>query len=168
MDSTMQEDVAETSVKIRWRSSKFGGKAFAGPSATTEALTASRRRGNQAVSAQHFLTEVSIHGEIGREDGQVVALLMNHAIRATGIALKETDYSRAPKPGEYIHLSSQDSQLPPGRIRVLLESSDEIRRLYNALNGQTIQVGDSRVGIEVANDLIAGQSVPGGSMRSWA
>jgi len=50
---------------------------------------------------------------------------------------------------------------------VLLSAADEVRRLYNALPGQTLQVGSDRVGIVVGNDLIDGQQVPGNELRSW-
>jgi hypothetical protein len=94
--------------------------------------------------------------------------LMQHAIGATGLQLQETDYQRAPKMGEYIHLATQSDSAPPGRVRVLLASAEDVRRLYNALHGQTVQVGADRVGVVVDNDLVTGQGVPGNGLRSWA
>jgi len=168
MDRVMGEDVKETSVKLRWRASKHGGRTFAAPSATTKALAASRRRGTAPLSIHNYMADVEVKGEIGKEDGRVLALLMQHAITATGIQLQETDYNRAPKTGEFIHLATQNSSAPPGRLRVLLSTAEEVRRLYNALHGKTVQVGADRVGVVVENDLIDGKGVPGNGLRSWA
>ena len=166
-DHVMKSDAMEIAVKLRWRASKHGGRPFAGPSATSQALAASKRRGKNPISMVHFNTDVTIQGEVGREDGQVMAILMQHVTQATGLAIKETDYSRVPKCGEYIHLASQDPTAQPGKLRVLLSTADEVRRLYNALHGQTVQVGGERIGIVVSNDLINGQQVPGNELRSW-
>ena len=166
-DSVMKNDPLETAVKLRWRASKHGGRAVANPTATSQALAASKRRGNAPISAMHFNADVAVQGEVGREDGQVLALLMQHVTLTTGLSIKETDYSRVPRVGEYVHLASQDPTAQPGKLRVLLSSADEVRRLYNALHGQTLQVGSDRVGIVVGNDLIDGQQVPGNELRSW-
>lgn len=114
------------------------------------------------------MADVEIRGEVGKEDAQVMSLLMQHAISVTGLQLQETDYGRAPRIGEYIHLAIQNSSAPPGKLRVLLSSGEEIRRLYNALHGQTVQVGADKVGVVVGNDLLDGQCVPGNGLRSWA
>jgi hypothetical protein len=166
-DTVMKEDQEETAVKIRWRASKNAGRTFASPTATSQALAASRRRGNAPISTFHFNADVAILGEVGKEDGQVLALLMQHVINATGLNLKETDYQRAPVAGEYIHLATQNPTAEPGKLRVMLASAEEVRRVYNALDGQTLQVGNDRVGIKVSNDLVDGQRVPGNEQRSW-
>ena len=100
--------------------------------------------------------------------GQVLSLLMQHVVSATGLARAETDYSRAPRVGEFVHLASQDPSAPPGKLRVHLGSADEVRKLYNALHGQTVMVGSDRVGILVGNELVDGWRVPGNELRSWA
>ena len=114
------------------------------------------------------MADVEVKGEVGKEDGRVMALLMRHVVTATGLQLQETDYGRAPKVGEFIHLATQDSSAPPGRLRVLLSSAEEVRRLHNALHEQTVQVGADKVGVVVENDLLTGQGVPGNGLRSWA
>ena len=168
MDNVMENDSAETAVKLRWRASKHGGRTFASPTATTKALAASRRRGTAPISTLHFNAEVEILGEVGKEDGQVLALLMQHASRSLGLTIKETDYTRPPKIGEYVHLATLDTTAPPGKLRVCLSSADEVQKLHSALHGQTLLVGNARVGIAVGNDLLDGRQVPGGNLRSWA
>jgi len=168
MDFAMENDVLETAAKLRWKASKHGGRAYAGPTATPKALAASRRRGNATISPFHFSTEVEVMGELGKEDREVLARLMQHATQSTGISLIETDYKRAPRAGEFIHLAAQDSSEKPGKLRVLLNTADEVRKLHNALHGQTVQVGDDKIGIVVGNDLIDGQQVPGNRLRNWA
>ena len=113
MDYTMENDVLETATKLRWKASKHGGRAYAGPTATSKALAASRRRGNAPISSFHFHADVEVMGEVGKEDREVLALLMQHVTLATGINLCETNYSRAPRAGEFVHLASQDSSERP-------------------------------------------------------
>ena len=84
------------------------------------------------------------------------------------VSLKETDYARHPKPGEFIHLASQDTSAPPGRMRVLLTSAEEVRRLYTALHGQVVQVGSDRISVVVSNDLVDSRGVPGNGRRGRA
>ncbi|CAK0903838.1 unnamed protein product, partial [Prorocentrum cordatum] len=109
MDYVMHNDVEETSVRLRWRASKHGGRVVAAPSATSRGLAASRRRGTAPLSLHDFQTDVVIQGEVGKEDGQV---------------------------GEYIHLATQDPAAQPGRLRVLLSSIDDVRKLHNALHAE--------------------------------
>ena len=118
MDRVMGEDARETSVKLRWRASKHGGRPFATPTATPKVLAASKRRGTAPISIHNFMADVEVRGEVGKEDGQVMSLLMQHVISATGLQLQETDYGREPRVGEYIHLATQNRSAPPGKLRV--------------------------------------------------
>ena len=54
---------------------------------------------------------------------------------------------------------------PPGKLRLLLESAEAVRKVYAALHCQALLVGQDRVGIEVGNDLVDRQSVPGNAQR---
>ena len=161
MDRAMQEDTSETHFKLKWKPSRNGGRTIATPTATTAALAASRRQGNCVASSRDFFTDVAIQGEVGREDGEVMRLLMTHLVRATGLDIKETDYSRDPKSGEFYHLASKDPISPPGRLRLYLRDQDEVRKVYAALHNQTVQVGQDYVAITVSNDLVEGARVPG-------
>ena len=165
MDQVLQENSTETSLRLKWKASRIGGRTIAIPSATTAALAASRRRGVKKESSLDYLTDVIIQGEVGREDGEVLRLLMTHVCQATGLSLRETDYSQAPRTGEYIHLASQDPAAPPGRLRLLLQDLEAVRRVRAALHGQTLQVGTDRIGIEIANDYLDSASVPGNGQR---
>ena len=168
MDQVMKADGSETSVRLKWKASRNGGRTIATPSATATALAASRRLAGRAASHFDHLTDVMIKGEIGREDGAVMKLLMNHLAEATGLNLKETEYSRDPRPGEFVHLATKDASAPPGKMRLILSSAKDVRKVYSALHGQTVQVGQDLVGIEVGNDLVDGQGIPGNGLRSRA
>ena len=167
MDFVMQNDSQETAVKLRWKASRHAGRCIATPAATSKALAASKRRGTTSISVHNFTADAEVCGEVGKELGQIMAILMQHVMQASGLNIKETDYARAPKVGEYIHLATQDITAPLGKMKVLLSSEDDVRRLYNALHGQTIAVGSDTVGIVVGNELIDGQTVPGNGQRSW-
>ena len=73
----------------------------------------------------------------------------------------ETDGGRGPMIREFIHLASKDTAAAAGRLRLLLANRDEVRKVFAALHGQTIQVGQDYVGIEVANDAEDAQRRPG-------
>lgn len=161
MDAVLREDSTETTARLKWRASRLGGRTIASPSATPGAMAAARRRGRQVGAQLDFLTEVTLLGEIGREDGVVIRLLMDHLAGAVGLRLTETDYARDPRAGEYVHLASQDPLAQPGRVRLLLGSQEDVRRVYAGLHGQTLQVGADLVGIAVANDAVDAVQRPG-------
>lgn len=168
MNKVMTEDTVETGPKLKWRASKHGGRPYATPPATSKALAASKRRGSAKATMQDYIAEVSMLGEIGKEDGQVIRALMQHATQAVGIQLVETSYSGVPKIREFVHLASQDPSAPLGKIKVFLSSLDDVRKLYGALHGQSIVVGTDRVGIIVGNNILDSLNVPGGGMRNRA
>ena len=66
MGHVMQMDTEETAVKLRWKSSKYGGKLVAAPSATSRGLAASRRRGTAPLSKHDFFAEVTVRGKTGK------------------------------------------------------------------------------------------------------
>ena len=161
MDGVFEEDSTETVARLKWKASRLGGRTIASPSATPGAMAAARRQGTRAASQVDYITDITLQGEIGREDGSVIRLLMVHLTQAVGLHLNETDYSREPKVGEYVHLGSKDATAQPGRARLLLASSEEVRKVHAALHGQSLQVGQDLVGIEVANDDLDAQRRPG-------
>ena len=165
MNQVLQEDTTATAFKLKWKASRNGGRTIAVPSATAAALAASRRQGNANASSADLLADIIVQGEVGKEDGEVLRLLMTHLCQVTGLHLTETDYRRAPHTGEYIHLASQDLAVPPGRLRVLLPDLEAVRKVRAALHGQTLQVGQDRIGIEVTNDYFDSASVPGNGQR---
>jgi hypothetical protein len=162
-DDILRTDVAENSIRLRWKSSRNAGRAFASPSVTPKAMAASMRSGTRkSIPSSHdYFTDVAILGEVGREDGEVIKALMNHLVNATGLVLKETSYQGNPQLGEYIHLATTDPSAPPGKVRILLSSKQEVEKVYATLQGQTIQVGRDQVGISVCNDIIDGAAISG-------
>ena len=124
-------------------------------------MAASRRQGRQVGSHLGPITEVSLLGEVGREGGVVIRLLMSHLASSVGLQLAETDYSRDARPGEYVHLASKDPAAEPGGVRLLLDSQEAVRRMYAGLHGQTLQVGGELVGIAVFNDAAEASRRPG-------
>ena len=90
---------------------------------------------------------------------------MQHVLGATGLRLVECDYSAPPRMGQFQHLATLDPSAPPGRVRAYLSSMGEVRKLFAALQGQTIKVGLDVVGIEVSSDIIDAENAPGGGRR---
>ena len=77
--------------------------------------------------------------------------LMDHASAALGLSLREAPDSSRPRAGEFVHFASRDLGAPRGTLRVFSDEQ-ELRRMYAALHGQSIQVGADHVGISVHND----------------
>ena len=162
-DAVMATDSGETSVCLKWRASRHGGGTLAAPTATRQALAASKRHGKTTGGRQMRMAEVVVDGEVGKEDGQVLRLLMQHAIQRSGLQLTETAPGSEQKLGEYLHLASADPLAPPGRVRVLVSTDDEVRKIRNALHGQCIQVGGDKVRVRVCNDFLDSRATPGNS-----
>jgi hypothetical protein len=95
-----------------------------------------------------------------------MGLLVQHLATATGIVLQETDYSKDPKAGDFIHLATKDPFAKPGTMRLILGSNAEALKVYQSLHGQTVQVGSDLVGIEVVNDVINSVATPGNRARN--
>ena len=167
MDTVLASDPDSAATRLKWKPSRCGGRALATPSATTTALSASRRRkgATRGSTSLDHIAELAIKGEVGREDGEVLKLLITHLSSATGIALVEADPARGLREVSYVHLASQDPSAPPGRLRMLLRDADEVRRVYAALHGQTIQVGQDTIAIEITNDLYEAARLPGNAQR---
>ena len=94
MDSVLAADSTETAARLKWKPSRLGGRTIAAPSATPGAMAAARRRERQVGSQMDHITDVTLLGAVGREDGSVIRFLMNHLVNATGLNLTETVYAR--------------------------------------------------------------------------
>ena len=58
-----------------------------------------------------------------------------------------------------------NKKIGPRAIQAHPDSAEDVRRLYAALHGQTIQVGADHVAIEVSNDLVCLQASSGEDPR---
>ena len=101
-----------------------------------------------------------MEGELGAEDDAVLTSIMGHVANATKLRIDAADVSQ-PKVGEF----SPDPDGRPGCLRVLLGSLDDVRSVYEAVQGLTVQVGTDRLRIRVSNDVIDARATPGGAQR---
>ena len=141
MNLVLANDAADSSARLKWKTSKFGGRAIATPTATTTALAASRRGGNRRVSPLDHATTIALQGEVGREDGEVLVKLMSHVVASTGLDLRPAASPHEPTVGEFVHMASVDAAAQPGRLKLLWRDAAEVRKVYAALHGQTVQAG---------------------------
>ncbi|CAK0847085.1 unnamed protein product, partial [Prorocentrum cordatum] len=100
------------------------------------------------------IADIQVQGEVGQEDGDVLRRIFMHACSATGLALAETAQDAVPKPG--------------GRLRILLSSTAEVRKVHAALHGQTVRAGTYNVVVEVMNAQMHLGSLPGNGRRGRA
>ena len=157
MDTFCKEGEHNIITKIRWKASKYGGRPWAVPTASSSALAASRRRkGKQGKEAQltDFITEINVNGEIGISDKETIDELVKHVCAQTGIQLKAHSTNDKVAMGTWKHLASYDPAAPPGRARLYLGSQEEVRKIYSALHGQILQVGADSLSITVHNDYL--------------
>eukprot|EP00959_Pyramimonas_sp_CCMP1952_P342972 7185002-Pyramimonas_sp.AAC.1 len=168
LDESLLEDAEQAIAKIKWKPSRCGGRPWAWPSDTANALGASRRRRGRPQrqgDMTEYITEVTIAGETG-DNGQVVlGSLMNHVTSATGLAISLAAAGQAPLPGQWIHAPAADAAAPRGRARLHLQSAEEVQKVYRALHGQVLQVGTDHLSITVSNDVAASRGLLGNGRR---
>ena len=165
MDAILQADASETSFRLKWKASRNGGRSIAVPSATVAALAAGRRRGNAMPSDLDYVTDLIAMGELGKEDGEVLRLLMGHLCTATGLQSQESACTAPPRMGEHVHLARVDPASPPGRLRIFLPDLESVRKLRAALHGQSVQVGSDLIGFRITNDRLDAEGLPCGASR---
>ncbi|CAK0910358.1 unnamed protein product, partial [Prorocentrum cordatum] len=103
MDRVLMSDPSAAATLLRWKPSR-GGRKVATPSATTRALTATRKKAHKPPASLDHLTEVVLNGELGREHGEVVRLLLTHLATTTGLGLTEKGAGRTLQHGEFEHI----------------------------------------------------------------
>ena len=112
------------------------------------------------------VADIIVKGELGKEDASILKRILDHTCNATGLDIKEAIDPNQPKTGEYVHLASRDAGAPAGRLRVLLKSVDEVRKVFVALHGQAIMVNNDSIGIEVVNDVMTLEIASGNDPRT--
>ena len=133
MDLVLANDAADSSARLKWKTSKFGGRAIATPTATTTALAASRRGGNRRVSLLDHATTIALQGEVGREDGEALVKLMSHVVASTGLGLRPAASPHETTVGEFAHMASVDAAAPTGRLKLLLRDAAEARKVLRGV-----------------------------------
>ena len=169
MDTLCREGEANVISKLRWKASRFGGRPYAHPSATTAALAASRRRrqqGGRAPQLMDYMAEVRISGDPGLQDKAIFDAIMDHVAQHTGLALRASDGREGTSSGFWKHLASFDEGAPPGCARLYLSCEAEVRRAHAALHGQMLQVGEDWLTISVQNDLVGAAALQGNGRRA--
>ena len=118
LDRVLAQDAGSAATRLKWKPSRFGGRAIACPSVMPSAVPASRQKPKLHHSMHDHITDIRVMGEVGREDAEVLRRILAHAIDITGLQLTETAVDATPKPGEFYHLASRDEHAPPGRLRL--------------------------------------------------
>ncbi len=169
LDNLCKEGELNIITKIRWKASRFGGRPFALPSATSTAFAAARRRRGpaaQTVQSTDFVTEVRLQGDPGLQDREIFNGLVHHVLSSTGIQLRASSSAERASTGFWVHLPSVDASAPPGCARLYLGSKAEVEHIYEALDGQVVQVGLDWLKIEVRNDLLSSSVLSGNGGRA--
>ena len=152
--------------RLKWKPSRKGGRVIDTPSVITSLIAANKRMG-QYIQLRHGPHRRDCgQGRLGagRCGGDQTA--DGPCVCRYWLALQEARNAEHPKPGEYVHAASRDANAPAGVVKVLVKSKEDVRKLYVALHGQAIQVGQDNVGIEVRNDPVTIESGLGNDPRA--
>ena len=161
MDMALARDSDDAMASLRYKPSVRNGRVFAAPTATLAALAAARWGGTRAVTSADCWAQVAVEGELGAENDAVLTSIMGHVANATKLRIDAATDVSQPKVGEFF----PDPDGRPGCLRVLLGSLDDVRSVYEAVQGLTVQVGTDRLRIRVSNDVIDARATPGGAQR---
>ena len=153
MDHICRLDPNVAATRLRWRPSAHGGRPVATPSATTASLAATRRNARAGGSTSH-MTEVILRRELGTQDAKAIDMLMHHIMTQVGIEIRRAEGQHELRPGEFFALRERDIHAQPGRVRMLLRTGEEVRKLHAIIHGQVIRVGAEQVLFEVLNDAV--------------
>ena len=165
MTAVMERDADDTLAKLKHKASVRGGRTVATPAATAAALAATRRGGNRRVTGADCTALVTIRGDVGHEDAAVAHHLMTHLVTTTGLELRPAANVESPSLGEFFSLAAVDPLARPGTVKILLPDLDSVRKVYTALDGQSVRVGNDVLGVRVANDVLDAGTAPGGAQR---
>ena len=163
-DAVFQSNPQDTVALLRAKQSQ-GGRAIATPSGTRSSLAATRRGGNRKVTSQDYVTTVTAQGELGREDNALMCQLLLKVSEELGLGLAPAADPECPKTGEFYLCSAVHAAARPGMMRILLPDVESVKKVKEALHGQSMKVGMDTVGITVANDLLDARAAPGGRNR---
>ena len=134
---------------------------MATPSATMSAITAAKKTGRRAQTHMDCTAVVSLDGEAGVEDREILMKLMTHAVSSTGLRLQPAKIPELPALGEYAPVDVDPGTNQRGQVRVLMRDSGEVDRLAAALHEQTIAVDNDIVGVRVYNAAVAARPITG-------
>jgi len=161
MDAILGRDADDATAKLKYKASVNSGRTVAIPTAISSALAAARRGANRRITTADCAASVSVQGELGHEDTAVLQRIMAHLAQSTGLAIAPATDAAAPRIGEFF----ADPDGRAGSVKVLLPDLESVRRVYAALDGQTVMAGSDRLAIRVQNDAVGGKAVPGGQLR---
>ena len=161
LDQILTADASCCVLKVRWRSSRHGGRPWVTPTATPQQLAVVRRSGNAAAargsSGASAMTTLTVEGSLGYDPPAVVRSLMAVIRDRTGVALAEAPQEGEPGSGTWYRLADRDPSAHPGRVRLQLTTLEEARKIIQEVHGRAVQLGTDLISISIANDEVERQ-----------
>ena len=158
VDDLWAEDRDNSVLKIRWRPSRLGGRAWVTAAATLDQMRDARRRPAERephARAGAVSAEVSVAGSMGYEPQAaaeaVIAVLKAQAAMDLLPAASEEQLI----PGTWRRVADADRSAAPGRLRLYLRSASEAETVSRVLHGKALQLGEDLVSIAVSKDVCA-------------
>ena len=170
LDDLMHSDPESAVTRVRWKASTNGGRPWCSPQATPAQLAAVRRRRGRGPGSNlpsNYVADIRLSGEVGSLEDQVLSGLMEHAVTQTGLHLRKAASPQQLRPGEWINLRFLDEFAAAGRIRVALDSQQEVDLVIHHLHERCIDVGGDKVAITVHSDLKDAVTAMGNDRQRW-
>jgi len=161
MDEIMKIDLSASACKVKYKPCKMGGRTVATPTGTKGALGAVSRTVRGGCSPLDFMTIVSVQGETGSEDGQVLSGLMEWTAQHLRLQISAAVDGSRPRAGEFAPMTRPDGSIVPGRLQLLLRDAAEVDRIIGALHGLHLTVGTDIVSVAVTNDTNTAAPIAG-------
>ena len=155
LDALFAEDPSHCGLRLRWRSSRMGGRIFAQPAATQRQLDACGREARREVApcSAAFPRQVCVqtNGPVGFDGTLVVHGLLKH-LAGHGFAFTPARDDAPVCAGQWEALQALQGPHMNGRLRLAVGSAVEVDRILDLLHEKAIAVGSDVVTITATED----------------
>jgi hypothetical protein len=144
-------------LRIMWRQSLQGGKVWASPAATLQQLQAVRFQARQklcgSASGATALKEstVLVRGNLGPDPAAVLRGLMDTVRSKSSLDLQEVPDGHSLTDNQWSICIDADTNIPSGRIRIQLSSSQRVSRLQVIADQQVVSIGGTMLPVSISS-----------------
>ena len=158
----MREDPGSCGLKVKWKPSVHGGRIWAQPVAIEAQIQAVRVQAAITCQGrapgskdQDFTSNIQIQGTLGPDPAGLIRKVMQSLNEKLGAALTEQATEERLEKGRWQLLKVEGTDVPSGRIRVMLSNKPEVIGMQRAYHGATIQVGELSATLHISNPILA-------------
>ena len=167
----MRNDPYSCILRLQWRQSYHGGRPWALPAAISQQVQAvcvqakERLSGRCASAAASQESTISINGNLGPNPVELIRHMLNSIQAKLGFPLREVPDVDHMSVGDWAIHFLPSSQVPSGKVKVVLANSLSARELKKAAHNQSVTVGGEAVAVQVSNVMMT--PLPGSEGNRW-